>query len=289
MKPYTPIVLLAAVMLTGCWGGRYMSADPTLEQIYTGKSYYEIVADFGRPDATQRDGMEGTKLVYKVVSLTGSAAGSLYSQHNVRNRVTKETGAPDGAITFSLGANMRCYAVESDFQLERTKQPRPAKGYQGPVDPNRPKWVKPRLPRTVDFPYVESRSPYAQTVSIEKIELDQLKAKVYFMYKARTPKHQPINEAGLYLLPDVYIEDCYTGQRFKMVEADGITMYPERSQFAHNIGGYDVLVYSITFEPLPAEVEFINIIEPGHSGFNFYNVDTRKPDPYYDSQKGAKK
>lgn len=284
MKIHSAIIAAAMLLLTGCWGSRFISADPSLEQIYVGKSYYDIVADFGRPDITLRDGMEGTVMVYKVVNLQGSAASELYSRYNMRNRSTKETGKPDGAIAFSLGANMVCYAVESEFQLERTREAKAKEQPKRPTDPDKPVWVKPRLPRTLDFPFVESRSPYAQTVSIEKIEMDRNQVKVHFMYKARTPKHQPINP-GIFINEEVYIEDCYTGQRYPMREVDGITLYPERTQFAHNIGGYDVLVYSITFEPLPAEVEFINIIEPGHSGFNFYNVDTRTPDPYYESIK----
>ena len=36
-------LILAAVLLTGCFGGRYISADGDLEALYVGKTYYEIV------------------------------------------------------------------------------------------------------------------------------------------------------------------------------------------------------------------------------------------------------
>ena len=37
------------------------------------------------------------------------------------------------------------------------------------------------------------------------------------------------------------------------------------------------VVYSVTFQPLHEDTEFVNIIEPGHSGFNFSKVDVRTP------------
>ena len=114
-------------------------------------------------------------------------------------------------------------------------------------------------------------------VSIEKIEVEKGKTKVYFMYRDRTPEHKSLNDVGLYLMPDVYIEDCATGERVPMLSCEGITLYPERTRFARNQGGFDVLLYSVTFKALPEETEFVNIIEPGHSGFNFYNVDVRTP------------
>lgn len=275
MKNRIPI-LIVALLATGCWGGRYISADADLEAIYVGKSYYEVVDDFGRPDASMQDGMEGSKIAYNAVSLGGTRAAGLYRQYNVRSRVSKQTGMPVGGITFSFDSDMKCYAVDSDFERERTKEaPAPKKAASG--DPRRPDKVKPKLPRTLDYPYYESCSPYAEVVSIEKIEVDKLKTKVYFMYKDRTPEHKALNDVGLYLMPDVYIEDRATGARSKMTKCEGITIYPERTRFARNQGGYDVLVYSVTFQPIGEDTEFINIIEPGHSGFNFYNVDVRTP------------
>ena len=268
--------LASAMMLSGCWGSRYVSADADLEAIYVGKSYYDVVDDFGRPDATMQDGMEGSKVAYNAVSLGGTRAAGLYRQYNMRSRVTRQTGMPVGGITFSFDSEMKCYAVDSDFQRERTKEA-PAPKQAKPTDPRLPDKVKPKLPRTLDYPYVESWSPYANVVSIEKIEVDRLKVKVYFMYKDRTPEHGSLNDVGLFLNPDVFIEDRATGHRSKMVSCEGITLYPERTRFARNQGGYDVLLYSITFEPMSEDTEFINIIEPGHSGFNFYNVDVRTP------------
>ena len=37
MKKYILCVPAAAMLLTGCWGSRYISADPSLEDIYAGK------------------------------------------------------------------------------------------------------------------------------------------------------------------------------------------------------------------------------------------------------------
>lgn len=269
-------VPLGVLLLAGCWGGRYVSADRDLEEIYVGKSYYEVVDDFGYPDASIQDGMEGSKIAYNSVSLNGTRAAGLYRQFNMRNRATKQDGAPVGGLTFSFDSDMKCYAVSSDFQHERVKQPKAAPEPK-PGDPRRPDKVKPKIPRVLDYPYVESWSPFADVVTIEKINVERAKFIVHFMYKTRTPDRRPVPDHGLFVNGDVYVEDCASGTRYALVKAEGISLYPEETHFAHNQGGYDVLVYSLTFEPIGDAVEYINIIEPGHSGYNFYGVDVRTP------------
>lgn len=276
MKIYRLLIVAAALLLSGCWGSRYMSADADLEAIYAGMSYYDVVNEFGHPDATASDGRGGTMVAYNSVNLNGTRAADLYRRYTMRNRATGVTGAPSGGITFSFDDEMKCYAVDSDFQHERVKEAKPEKPGK-PGDPRKPNPVKPKIPRTVEYPYYEECSPYAELVSIEKVEVDRNKIKFYFQYRQRTPEHRPLNDAGIYVAPEVYIEDCATGKRYALQEADGIALYPERSHFAHNIGGYDVLVYSLSFEPVSLNTEYVNIVEPGHSGFNFYHVDIRTP------------
>lgn len=268
--------MLMPLLLAGCWGSRYVSADADLEAVYVGRSYYDIVREFGQPDATISDGREGTKAAYNNVSLSGTSAAPLYRQYNMRNRGTHVGGTPMGGITFSFTSEMKCYAVDSDFEHERIKEPKAEKPAK-PGDPRRPDPVKPKIPRTVEYPYYESCSPYAEVVSIEKVEVDREKVKIYFQYRDRTPNHRPLNDQGIFVTGDVYLEDCTTLNRYSLVSAEGIAIYPERSQFAHNKGGFDVLNYCLTFEPIGLYTEFINIIEPGHSGFNFYGVDVRTP------------
>lgn len=276
MKKNIIVGFCAVLLLSGCGAGKYISADRDLEEIYVGKSYYEIVSDFGQPDASIPDGMEGSKMAYNSVSLSGTKAASLYRQHHVRNRVTKREGAPNGGITFSLDANMKCYAVDSDFQRERDKEAAPERP-SAPEDTRMPIKVKPKIPRSIDYPYIKSQSPNSSNVYIEKVEVERDYVRVYFMYRDRTPDRQPITNQGLFVMPEVYVEDCNSGKRFAMTKADGIALYPERSRFAENQGGYDVLLYSLTFEPLDEETEYINIVEPGHSGRNYYGVDVRTP------------
>ena len=220
--------------------------------------------------------MEGSKIAYNSVSLNGTRAAGLYRQFNMRNRATKQDGAPVGGLTFSFDSDMKCYAVSSDFQHERVKQPKAAPEPK-PGDPRRPDKVKPKIPRVLDYPYVESWSPFADVVTIEKINVERAKFIVHFMYKTRTPDRRPVPDHGLFINGDVYVEDCASGTRYALVKAEGISLYPEETHFAHNQGGYDVLVYSLTFEPIGDAVEYINIIEPGHSGYNFYGVDVRTP------------
>lgn len=266
----------AALLCVGCWGSRYVSADKDLEDIYRGRSFYEVEDDFGRPDATVDDGMHGTTAIYHDVSLNGTRAGQMYTDFVMRNRATHEEGMPVGDISFSFNAKMRCYAVESDFQHRRVRQPKPAK-VSPSRDPNRPVWETPRVPRTLEFPTVERRSPEAEVVSIEKIEVGKESVKVYFRYRSRTPKHRPIPDRGITLGDAVYIEDDETGERYPMLQVEGISLYPEYTQFAFNEGGYDVLNYTITFAPIDRETTRINIVEPGFAGHNFYGVDVKTP------------
>lgn len=259
-----------ALLLSGCWLSRYVSADDDLEDIYIGKSYYEVVDDFGRPNATVDDGMHGTQAVYNAVSLNGTRAASLYNRYNMRSRTTHVTGEPAGNVVFSFNPKMICYAVKSDLQHERVKE---QKVVAAPRDPNRWAWQNPKVPRQIDFPSVESCSVNAEDVSIERIEITKESTKVHFRYHGRTPVHRPIPDNGISLMPEIYIEDAMTGKRFAMVEVEGITLYPEPTYFAHNDGGYDVLNYVVTFEPIDRTTVMLNVVEPGHSGYNFYGVD----------------
>lgn len=264
------VPLTAALLLTGCWGGRYVSADKELEDIYVGKSYYEVQDDFGRPEATVDDGMQGTKALYNAASLTGTRAASFYRQYDMRNRRTHETGEPVADISFKFNAKMRCYGVESDFQHRRVRAPK-EKAVER--DPNRWAWQNPRVPRTLDFPTVERRSPSAEVISIERIEVTKEYTKVSLRYRSRTPVHRPVPDNGVWLMPEVYIEDDATGIRSALVDAEGITLYPERTYFSHNDGGYDVLNYTLTFEPVARQTTKINLIEPGHTGRSLYGID----------------
>lgn len=275
-KISTIIIIAASLLATACGGSRYVSADRDLEEIYVGKSYYDIVADFGRPDATMQDGMMGSKIAYNSVTLNGTQAAGIYRQYNVRNRGSKVEGAPRGGITFSLDASMKCYAVDSDFERERTKEaPKAAVVEKGDI--RMPEKVKPKIPRSIDYPYYDSKSPFAEFVTIEKVEVERKKVTVYFQYRKRTPDRRPIVDDGIFIMPEVYIVDCATDKKYFLKEHDGIAIYPEKTHFAINKGGYDMLHYSLTFEALPESTEYINIIEPGHSAYNFFKVDIRTP------------
>ena len=115
---YTRMLLFVGTffLLVGCGSSRYVSADADLEAIYIGKSYYDIVADFGRPDASMNDGMEGSKIAYNSVSLSNSKASDLYQRFNMRNRATKVKGTPKGGITFSLNAVCSWYLMPCSLQ-----------------------------------------------------------------------------------------------------------------------------------------------------------------------------
>ncbi len=267
--------VLASLLFASCWGSRYISADPDLEGVFMGRSYYQVIDEFGQPDATMHDEWEGTKIVYNNVSLNGTSASGLYRQFHVRNRKSREEGSPEIGITFYFNLNMKCYAVLSDLQRQKVKQPKVKE--ETPRDPRLPIKVKPKVPRTLDYPYFSSRSPYAEPLSIERVEVEKNRTTIYFSYTNRTPKHRPLHDRGLTINPDIFLQDCATGQRVKFISADGISTYPEYTPFAHYRGGYDMLVYSLTFEALPFDTEFIDIVEPGPEGFNFYSLDVRTP------------
>lgn len=275
-KISTIIIIAASLLASACGSSRYVSADRDLEALYVGKSYYEVVDDFGRPDATMQDGMEGSKIAYNSVTLSGTRAAGLYRQFNMRNRATKVEGTPRGGITFSFDASMKCYAVDSDFERERTKEAPKAEVVEK-GDIRMPDKVKPKIPRAIEYPYFDSKSPFAEYVTIEKVEVERKKVTVYFQYRKRTPDRRPIVDDGIFIMPEVYVVDCATDKHYFLKDHEGIAIYPEKTHFANNHGGYDVLHYSLTFEALPEDVEFIDIIEPGHSAYNFFRVDIRTP------------
>lgn len=266
-------LLIVALLFVSCRGSRYVSADSDLEAIYKGKPYYDVVAEFGRPDATSVDGRGGTRAVYGAVTLNRTSAARLYRQHTIRNRKTKEEGQPSGAITFLFDASMRCRAIESDFQRIDKHEASPE--VEKPENPWAHSQVKPQVPRILDFPRVERRSPFAELVSIERIEVLHNETRVYFSYCDRTPNQRPMHDKGLTIHEDVFIRDCATGKRSKLIKPEGITLYPEYTPFAHNRGGYDMLVYTLVFEALPVNTKSIDIVEPGAEGFSFYNIDVR--------------
>lgn len=262
-----------ALLLTSCWGTRYVSADADLENVYMGKSYYDIVAEYGLPDATFHDRRNGTFITYNSATLTGEAQ-ALYSRYEMRNSSTKEKGAPAGTLRFAFSEDMKCYGVESNLQRKRESEGNDNVAQK--IDKNMLD-LKPRIPRTLDFPFVERRSPAAEVIRIERIEITKTETNVFFGYMPRTPKHRPTNDKGICIHPDVFIRDCSDGKRMAMKAVEGITLYPEYTDFAHNWGGYDVRIYTITFEPLPENVQKIDIVEPGAEGFNFYGIDVRTP------------
>lgn len=268
------LAALATILLTSCWGSRYVSADTDLESIYKGKSYYEVVGEFGRPNSSSLDEHGATNAVYNAASLSGTSAEGLYKQYQMRNRNTKETGTPTGRVHFVFNSKMKCSSVTSEFQHEKVKAPAKEIDWN---DEEHIRLVKPIVPRTLDLPHVERRSPYAEVVSIERIEVEEGQTKVYFSYCDRTPNRRPLYDKGLSINPDVYLVDCATGERAKLIKPEGITLYPEYTDFAHNRGGYDMLVYALVFEALPINTKTIDIVEPGPEGFNFYGVDIRTP------------
>lgn len=280
-KNYTRMLLIVGsfFLLASCGSSRFVSADPDLEKIYMGKSYYDIVSDFGYPDASARDNEGGTRIVYNSVSLEGTSAAVFLSRHTVRNSRTHEEGCPQGSIIFYFNPSMKCYGINSNFERVSDK----AEAAERIPDPTYV--VKPRVPRSFDFPFVKSRSPFARVVSVEKIEIERDKTVVYFSYCDRTPAHRPLYDKGLSINKDVYISDNATGKHYKLRSAEGITLYPEYTPFAHNRGGYDMLVYSLIFEALPPDIENIDIVEPGAEGFNFYGIDVRSPMSFREMKK----
>ncbi|MBP5541090.1 MAG: hypothetical protein J6X88_05505 [Bacteroidales bacterium] len=260
----------AVLLLTGCWGSRYVSADKDLEELYVGKTYYEVLDDFGRPNSTVDDGHQGTQALYKDVSLRGTRAAHMYRQYNMRNKSTRESGEPTGDVTFRFNSKMRCYAVSSNLQHERVKAKK-----EDPVqrDPNRWAWQNPKVPRTIDFPTVDNCSPMAEVVSVERVVVTKEYTKIHLRYRSRTPERRPVPDNGIWLMPEVYIEDAATGERAKLLEAEGISLYPEATFFSHNSGGYDVINYTLTFGPVDRRTVKINLVEPGHSGRSFYGID----------------
>jgi hypothetical protein len=93
--------------------------------------------------------------------------------------------------------------------------------------------------------------------------------KVDFGY---TTTNKYINGGWIKMSPDTYIEDTVTQKRYKMLNASGITISPNKHNFQSN---KDWQYYSLYFEPLPQKDCTINLIEKEKgtlNDFNYYNI-----------------
>ena len=68
-----------------------------------------------------------------------------------------------------------------------------------------------------------------------------------------------------------FIRDLKTKKCYSFIKAENIPIAPTKHFFTSN---YDYLYYSLYFEPIPVDTEFIDIIESEEGGtyFNFYKV-----------------
>ena len=74
------------------------------------------------------------------------------------------------------------------------------------------------------------------------------------------------------MAPDTYIEDILTKKRYKMLNATGISISPNKHNFQSN---KDWQYYSLYFEPMVQVDRMINLIEVekcNRNDFNYYNI-----------------
>lgn len=93
--------------------------------------------------------------------------------------------------------------------------------------------------------------------------------KVDFGY---TTTNKYINGGWIKMAPDTYIEDTLTTKRYRMLNATGITISPNKHNFQSH---KDWQYYSLYFEPMPQIDRIINLIEVEkgtRNDFNYYNI-----------------
>lgn len=81
-----------------------------------------------------------------------------------------------------------------------------------------------------------------------------------------------VNGGWIKIAPDTYIEDTLSKKRYRMINATGITISPNKHNFQSH---KDWQYYSLFFEPLEQKDCVINIIEVENgtkNDFNYYNI-----------------
>lgn len=108
-----------------------------------------------------------------------------------------------------------------------------------------------------------------------RIQLNSDYTKVDFGY---TTSNMYERGGWIKIAKETFIENIDTKKRYKMINANGITIAPKKHNFKSN---KDWQYYSLFFEPMEQKDCVINIIEKEKGSlndFNYYNIELKKVD-----------
>lgn len=113
MNHRTITFLICIILLSSCSLVRFQPLEQEYNNTWTGRSYAEIVREFGAPDRVEYDGKDGNILVYEEFSTVSSTDvdthfGRFDPDYTTTVRTDKEY------VQFFLDSDNTCYLVKSN-------------------------------------------------------------------------------------------------------------------------------------------------------------------------------
>ena len=113
----------------------------------------------------------------------------------------------------------------------------------------------------------------AEKLNILRVQIWPQYTKVDFGYVA---KNHYIRGGWVHIYNNTFIRDIKTGKKYSFIKAENIPLAPQKHYFHSTI---DYLYYSLYFQPIPKDIEQIDIIEKENDDstfFNFYGIGLAK-------------
>ena len=113
MNHRTITFLICIILLSSCSLVRFQPIEQEYNKSWTGRSYADIVREFGAPDRVEYDGKDGNILVYEEFSTVSSTDvdthfGRFDPDYTTTVRTDKEY------VQFFLDSDNTCYLVKSN-------------------------------------------------------------------------------------------------------------------------------------------------------------------------------
>ena len=124
MKRIVKVLVLLSVFIIAqsCYSSHLLSLNPTLDEVFVGQTYAQIVEEMGAPDRTTPDGKGGTILIYDI-----------YKQYVTSGRITPFSQVNANTVEentychFYVNTDNICYQTKTnlttkqkEFNLPRT-------------------------------------------------------------------------------------------------------------------------------------------------------------------------
>ena len=113
MNHRTITFLICIILLSSCSLIRFQPLEQEYNNTWTGRSYAEIVREFGAPDRVEYDGLDGRILIYEEFeSITSTDVDTHFGRFDPDYTTTVKTDKK--YIQFFLDSGNTCYLVKSN-------------------------------------------------------------------------------------------------------------------------------------------------------------------------------